>query len=196
MRIWGWLDRLVFAGVPALRRERAELRGAATALPRQNPGLAPEMLDDDEFVRLTRRALSHYGDLARLASSPLIRLPLIARRLAARGAPDDALERAAELKALLAECVARLKPRGAAEFGTSDEWRYYNALFFPYVAGLKPYSRRADLDGAAVPLREALGWFRASVPERTLHNWQSAGARLIAHDLRQRGADRLADSLD
>ncbi|MFN8502731.1 hypothetical protein [Kouleothrix sp.] len=182
----GWLDRLVFAGAPALRRERAELRGAATALSRQNTDLAAEQIDEDEFARLTRRALSHYGDLARLASSPLTQLPLISQRLAARGAPDDALERAAELKMLLAECVARLKPRGASEFGTSDEWRYYNALFFPYMAGLKPYSRRADLDGAPRPLREAFDWFRAAVPERTLYNWQSAGARLIARDLRAR----------
>jgi len=179
------LDRLVFAGAPAVQRERADLRSAANALPRINIDVSPADIDDAEFARLTRRALSHYGDLSRLASSPLARLPVIDERLARRGAPDDALERAAELKLLLAESVSRLKPRGGAEFGTSDEWRYYNALYFPYVAGLKPYRQRLFADDLAPPIRQALEWFRANVPERTLHNWQNAAARLIAQDLRR-----------
>ena len=184
----GALDRLVFAGAPAIRRERAELRSAASALPRLNERLALAQLDEAEFVRLTRRALSHYGDLPRLASSPLTQLPLIDERLAARQTLDDALERATELKTVLAECVARLKPRGDRDFGSSDEWRYYNALFFPYIVGLKPYSRRAEQAPAEPAQRQALEWFQATVPERTLHNWQSAAARLIARDLRGRAA--------
>jgi hypothetical protein len=179
------LDRLVFAGAPAVQRERADLRSAANALPRINIDVSPADIDDAEFARLTRRALSHYGDLSRLASSPLARLPVIDERLARRGTPDDALERAAELKSLLAESVSRLKPRGGGDFGTSDEWRYYNALYFPYVAGLKPYRQRLFADDLAPPIRQALEWFRASVPERTLHNWQNAAARLIAQDLRR-----------
>ena len=31
--------------------------------------------------------------------------------------------------------------------------------------------------------REALTWFQSQVPERTLHNWQNAAAKLIARDL-------------
>ena len=116
------------------------MRAAASALPRaaERPDLAA--LDEAEFAHLTRRALSHFGDLPRLAASPLTGLPLIDERLAVRGAGDDALERAAELKGLLAESIARLKPRAGGDFGTSDEWRHYNALYFPYVAGLKPYA--------------------------------------------------------
>jgi hypothetical protein len=157
-------------------------------------------LDDAAFVRLTRQALSHYGDLPRLAGSPLARLPLVTRRLAARGAAGDALERAAELKAVLAESITRLKPRGAAPFGTSDEWRHYNALYFPYVAGLRPYSRRgpdagdgrdgrdggAGTDGLHPGSAAALQWLRTAVPERTLHHWQGAAARAVAGDLRER----------
>ena len=74
---------------------------------------------------------------------------------------------------------------GQGEFGTADAWRYYNALYYPYVAGLKPYSRRAihdDLDPAA---GQALAWFQAQVPERTLYNWQTAAARLVAQNLRE-----------
>ncbi len=107
---------------------------------------------------------------------------------APRGDGDDALERAAELKALLAESIARLKPRrgpsGCGDFGASDEWRYYNALYFPYVVGLKPYSRRAGPDRLDPAARQVLEWFRANVPERTLRNWQNAAAKLVARDLR------------
>ncbi|MBB5805481.1 hypothetical protein F4560_005249 [Saccharothrix ecbatanensis] len=162
--------------VPEVAASRAELRDAAEALPRRAP------LDKTEFVKLTRRALSNYGDLGKLVASPLTELPVIDARLAARGASDQPLERAAELKSLLMESILRLKPRDG-EFGTSDEWRHYNALYFYYVVGIRPYSmrtKREDLDPEA---RRALAWFVNQVPERTLHNWQNAGARLVAEDL-------------
>jgi len=180
------LDRLIFARFPRLRQARADLRAAASALPRVNEALDLETIDEVEFARLTRRALGHMGDLQRLAANPLTRLPVIEARLAARGEPASTLSRAAELKALLAESIARLKPRTGDDFGTSDEWRYYNALYFPYVAGLKPYSRRSAFDNGLAPLEKAvLDWFQAQVPERTLHNWQNAAARLVAQDLRE-----------
>jgi hypothetical protein len=178
------IDRLAFPRAEALQQARAELRESASALPKIDAGIALAELDEAEFARLTRRALSHYGDLGRLAANPLTQLPVVETRLHARGAPDHPLERAAELKSMLAESIARLKPREQAEFGTSDAWRYYNALYFPYVAGLRPYSRRTiaeELDPAA---QKALAWFAAQVPERTLHNWQNAAARLVASDLR------------
>ena len=178
------LDRLAFADAPGLRRARADLRAAADALPRVDAGLDLEVMDPAEFARLTRRALSHYGDLPRLAASPLTRLSRVEARLAARAAPDDPIERAAELKRLLAESIARLKPRDGADFGATDEWRFYNALYFPYVVGLKPYSRRNDHDQLEPAAQAALEWFQRTVPERTLHNWQNAGARLVAEQLR------------
>jgi hypothetical protein len=175
---------VVFARAPRLQQARAEQRAVEMVLPRVDEALDLARLDDEEFARLTRRALSHYGDLPRLASNPLTRLPAIDARLTARGAADQPLERALELKHLLAESIARLKPRGQGDFGSSDEWRYYNALYFPYVAGLKPYSRRAEQSPADAAAREALAWLRQSVPERTLYNWQTAAARLVAQDLR------------
>lgn len=180
------VDRLAFATFPQLRQARAELRAAAKALPRVNEGLELKALDDREFARLTRRALSHMGDLPRLATSPLTRLPLVEVRLTQRGARQGTLERAAELKALLAESITRLKPRGQDQFGSSEEWRYYNALYFPYVVGLKPYSRRTEHDGLDPAAEEALDWFRTYVPERTLYNWQNAAAKLVAQDLREK----------
>jgi hypothetical protein len=174
------LDRLAFAQSPNLRQARADLRAAAEALPRVDAELDLAALEPAEFARLTRRALSHYGDLPRLAASPLTRLPRVDARLAARAAPDDPIERAAELKRLLAEGIARLKPRGGDDFGATDEWRFYNALYFPYVVGLKPYSRRNDHDRLDSTTQAALEWFQRTVPERTLHNWQNAAARLVA----------------
>jgi hypothetical protein len=170
------LDRLAFAQLSGLRRARADLRAAAEALPRVDAELDLANLDTAEFARLTRRALSHYGDLPRLAANPLTRLPRVAARLADRAAPNDPLERAAELKRLLAEGIARLKPH-AGNFGVSDEWRYYNALYFPYVIGLKPYSRRNQQNHLDPPAAVALAWLQQTVPERTLHNWQNAAAR-------------------
>jgi hypothetical protein len=181
-----FVDRVALRRLPRVRQTRAELRAAASALPRVNPALDVEAMEPAEFQRLTRRAISAFGDLPRLAASPLTHLALIDARLTARNAPDDPLERAAELKAALAESIARLKPRSGGDFGTSDEWRYYNALYFPYLVGLKPYSRRLENGHGDPASRAALDWFRTSVPERTLYNWQTAATRLVAQDLRGR----------
>jgi hypothetical protein len=183
-----WADRLVLRA-PAMELARAELRASAEALPRIDTGFDLGAADGGEFVRLTRRALSHYGDLPRLASSPLTRLPQIDERLRARSAPDHPLERAAELRELLREGIERLRPRGEATFGTSDAWRYYNALYFPYVVGLRPYSKRSSPDSLEPDARQALDWLSTMVPERTLHNWQNAAARLVAEDLRAKAAE-------
>ncbi|ATE56954.1 hypothetical protein [Actinosynnema pretiosum] len=171
-------DRVALPGAAA---QRAELRAAAESLSKRAP-LPVAELPAADLAKLTRRALSHYGDLGRLVASPLTALPVVDARLAARGAPDQPLERAAELKALLREGIRRLKPADG-EFGTSDEWRHYNALHFYYVVGLRPHSARTKRENLDPVARQALAWFATQVPERTLHNWQTAGAKLIAADL-------------
>ncbi|GAB1815216.1 hypothetical protein [Mycobacterium sp. MUNTM1] len=181
----GALDRLAFSKSPALRADRAALRHTGAALPlRQEHPLAG--VDDVTFARLTRRALGHYGDLTKLVASPLTALPVIDERLAARGAPDQPIERANELKAVLADGIARLKPRDGGDFGTSEEWRYYNSLYFPYVVGVRAYAQNATAAGLDPVARQAWQWFVTEVPQRSLHNWQNAAARLIAADLRGR----------
>ena len=180
------LDRFAFASTPKLQEARTELRTEASILPRIDDALDLESLDDAEWKRLTRRALSNMGDLPRLATSPLARLPLIYARLNQNGSQHDTLERAAELKRLLTESISRLKPPDKGDFGTSKEWRHYNALHFPYVVGLKPYSRRAIHENLDPIEQQALDWFRIEVPNRTLYNWQNAGAKLIAQDLQER----------
>ncbi|BBX95354.1 hypothetical protein [Mycobacterium lacus] len=181
----GLLDRLAFWKSPTLRADRAALRHTGAALPlRSNDPLVD--VDDDTFVRLTRRALGHYGDLTKLVASPLTALPVIDERLAARGAPDHPLERANELKAVLADGIKRLKPRDAGDFGTTEQWRYYNSLYFPYVVGVRAYAQNATAAGLDPTARLAWQWLVTEVPQRSLHNWQNAAARLIAADLRGR----------
>src|SRR6476661_1908407 len=179
----GLLDRLAFSRSPGLRADRAALRDAEAALPRRSANPL-DGVDDDTFVRLTRRALGHYGDLSKLVASPLTELPAIDERLAARGAPDQPLERANELKALLADRIARLKPRDGGDFGTTEQWRHYNSLYFPYVVGVRAYAQNATASGLDPVARQAWQWFVTEVPQRSLHNWQNAAARLIAADLR------------
>ncbi len=183
----GLLDRLAFSRSPTLRADRAALRSTEAALPLRSPGPL-DHLDDDTFARLTRRALGHYGDLSKLVASPLTQLPVIDERLAARGATDQPLERANELKALLADHIARLKPRDGGEFGTTEHWRYYNSLYFPYVVGVRAYAQNATAAGLDPVARQAWQWFVTEVPQRSLHNWQNAAARLIAADLRSQSA--------
>ncbi len=178
------IDRVAFPKTPALQQARADLRESASTLPKVVIGLPLTEIDDDEFARLTRRALSHLGDLGRLAANPLTQMPVIEARLQARGAADQPLERAAELKELLAESIARLKPRNTGDFGTTDAWRYYNALYFPYVVGLRPFNRRGQEELNST-MQQARDWFATQVPERTLHNWQNAAARIVAEDLRR-----------
>jgi hypothetical protein len=181
----GVLDRLAFSRSPDLRADRAALRHTGAALPLRSDNPLSDV-DDDTFVRLTRRALGHYGDLTKLVASPLTALPVIDDRLAARGAPDHPLERANELKAVLADGIGRLKPRDGGDFGTTEQWRYYNSLYFPYVVGVRAYAQNATAAGLDPTARQAWQWLVTEVPQRSLHNWQNAAARLIAADLRGR----------
>jgi hypothetical protein len=179
----GVLDRLAFSRSPDLRADRAALRRTEAALPLRSANPLDDV-DDDTFARLTRRALGHYGDLSKLVASPLTALPVIDDRLTARGAPDQPIERANELRALLADRIAALKPRDGGDFGTTEHWRHYNSLYFPYVVGVRAYAQNATASGLDPVARKAWQWFVTEVPQRSLHNWQNAAARVIAADLR------------
>ena len=168
------LDRLTLPQTTT--DERQTLRQTADALPLLST-LEPALRDKEQFDRLTRRALSNLGDLSKLAASPLMNLPTLEG--------TNPLERAHALKSLLVQSIQKLKPQSSAAFGTTEEWRYYNSLHFPYVRGLKPYLRHAGYDSLDPDSRAALDWFQTSVPERTLHNWQNTAAKLIAEELRR-----------
>lgn len=170
------LDLAAFPQAVEMNRQREILHQTAEEMPRLSP-VNPLSVPEAEFIRLTRRAISSLGDLPRLSTSPLMHLPQL-REIA------NPLERAQQLKALLVGQIQHLKPQQAAAFGATDEWRYYNALYFPYVAGLKPYARYPEKDRLDAACLQALEWFQTSVPERTLHNWQNSATQLVAQGLR------------
>jgi hypothetical protein len=174
------LDRLAFLHDDRLRLDRAALLLSAEALPRRRERHRLIATSEDEFVRLTKRALDNFGDVGRLMRSPLIDLPTVDRRLTGPTA-DQPVARAVELRAVLRECVARLKPEGL--FGTTEDWRYYNALQYCCVLGLRPYARRPRTEGLDRDARRAFEWFRRYVPKRAMRQWQSEGARLVAGQL-------------
>jgi len=179
------LDGFAFSRNSSIRDERKRLITESNILSRKDAGIDLSKLNEDERSRLTRRALSHFGDLPRLASSPLTQLPVIESNLKSQNIPDTTLDRANILKSVLSESISKLKPQSRKDFDSTDEWRFYNSLFFLYVTGLRPYSRNQEQKLAGTE-REALEWFQSFVPERTLHNWQNAAARLIANDLWER----------
>ena len=176
-QIQSFLDKLIFSPSSKLSREREILRAAADELPRLST-LELAEVDEIAFTRLTRRAISNLGNLPKLAASPLTKLSIITSQ-----SGDNPLDRAHALKALLIESIQRLKPQNDADFGITDEWRYFNALYFPYVMGLKPYARRIDKEFLDEETLQILEWLQISVPERTLYNWQNIAARLVAKDL-------------
>ena len=177
------IDKLAFAQQPRLQQAREELREVSAALPRMPELFDPNAIDEAEFLKLTRRALSNFGDLTKLTASPLTHLPIVQKRLNAADA-DTPLLRANLLKQVLSESIVQLKPNSPKGFGTQDEWRHYNSLYFPYVVGLKPYSLRAEQDVLPAEAKAALEWFRVAVPERTLYNWQNAAAKLVAQQIK------------
>jgi hypothetical protein len=61
-------------------------------------------------------------------------------------------------------------------------------LYFPYVVGVRAYAQNATAAGLDATARQAWQWMVTEVPQRSLHNWQNAAARLIAADLRGRVA--------
>ena len=180
------LDSFMLYKSPQLAQTQAIFRETAGNASRQGEYAELSKLDDQSFVRLTRRALSHMGDLPRLSTSPLTRLPIIDERVGNQGNALDTLQRATELRALLSESINRLKPEKDSPFGTTDQWRHFNALYYPYVVGIKPYSRRASDGNIDEDTKQALVWFRDQVPQRTLYNWQNGAASLVAQDLRER----------
>jgi hypothetical protein len=177
------LDGAIFTSEPQVKQERDTLRAVSTAIARVDDSYTFEQMDEAEFTRLTRKALSHYSDLNKLASNPLIRIPLIDERLDEQG--DNVLSRANELKSILRESIEHLKPDTDSQFSSTDEWRYYNVLYFPYVLGIKPYSRRYYPDDVDPHVAAAMEWFKTYVPERTLYNWQKTAAQLVAQHLRE-----------
>lgn len=167
-----------------IRLEQTQLHSTASSIPLLNQKFDFNSLDVENFAMLTRRAISYLGDLPRLASNPLTLMPQIEKRLATKDIAPSTLSRANELKVLLGESIHKLKPVGGELFGDTDEWRYFNSLYYPYVVGIKPSKHLQSAESLQKHEIKALEWLQREVPERTLHNWQNAASKLIAKELR------------
>ena len=96
------LDKLTLP--PRTIKELETLRQTADVLPRRaSRGLEAGEIDEEEFTRLTRRALSNPGDLPKLATSPLVHLPIIEG--------TNPLDRAHALRAMLVQSIQKLNPK-------------------------------------------------------------------------------------
>jgi len=178
------LDWVALVSFPGVREERAELRIEVDELPRQAASPIVDTEDHVSFSRLTRRALSQMDDLTKLSGNPLTELTVLDQRLEEAGVATNQTSRTNELRAVLIEAIAAMKPMDGAAFGTTGQWRFYNALYYPYVIGLRPYSRRGEYFDLDETTQQALNWFRGQVPQRTLYNWQKIGAQSVARYLR------------
>lgn len=179
-----FLDRLLFRSDSKDAEAREALRTLMLNEVRR-PEAAPAIasLDHADFVRLTRRALSHMQNLPRLAASPLTDMQIVAKRLTQEA---NSIHRAHELRQVLAECIETLRPQSPEKFGTTDEWRFFNALYYPYVVGVSPYKNHPSGEDVDSSTANMLKWFQVNVPPRTLYNWQNRGAELIAELLLER----------
>ncbi|MEV6298475.1 hypothetical protein AB0M02_03615 [Actinoplanes sp. NPDC051861] len=173
------IDRVALHDDASLRSDRDSLFLNADALLRRRERRRLASISEPEFLRLTRRALNDFGDLDRLARSPLTDLPVVERRLAGR--EDQPRARARELRAVLRESVSALRPPGP--FSTTDDWRYYNVLQFCCVLGLNPYVRRPRGDGMSREARLAVDWFRRYVSRDVNKQWQREAAMIVAERL-------------
>ncbi len=178
------LDTLAFGQFPHLRVVRTELRVAQDTLPRVAATAALGEIRDEEFARHTRHALRSLGNLTQLAANPLVDLRAVTCALESAGQPLTLTSRAMALQTLLTETVITLKPE-ASDFGTTPAWRHYNALYYPYVVGMKPYSVKSTVEDIEPQHREAWQWFREQVPERTLYHWQRTAVNVVARALKE-----------
>jgi hypothetical protein len=174
------IDRIAFWSDERLGADRSALLLLADALPRHRERHRLIVTSQDEFLRLVRHALESYGDLGRLMRSPLTDLPAVDQRLTGR-AIEQPLARAHELRTVLREAVAGMRPSGS--FATDEEWRHYNALYFGYLLDLQPYRRWPRTDGLDRDTRLVIEWLRGYVPRHLLRRWQSEGAAMVAERL-------------
>ncbi len=165
------LDRLLY---PVSDVDRTQLRALEAAVARKSISSLPAD-DFEQFAKIVRRALSDLNNLPRLAASPLLDLPQLGG--------TSPLEKAQALRDELQQRIQNLKPNTTDTFDQNTAWRHYNVLYYPYVVGLKPHSRRGIAPETEADYQAVLAWFRADVPERTLYNWQTTAARVLAQDL-------------
>lgn len=108
---------------------------------------------------------------------------------------DNRLNRAAVLKSILTEMIEHLRPAGNLTYGTTDTWRFFNVLFFPYVREISKKQAFAEARHLADERRKsgvteksemekALEWL-SDIEEDTFYKWQRRASDTIAESLRE-----------
>ena len=109
-----WIQRLRAAG----RYDSADLLTATH-----------EDIQDDDFSRWVKDALSHYWGGPKLSKSPLLRLQVVQQAIQEHDGSVNAL------RAILRQGVEQIKPEGKRRFTT--EWLLYNILEMKFMEGRK-----------------------------------------------------------
>ena len=190
-----WLDKVFFT--PLVRQERSSARAYEAALAVQPAGPHPDLATAKAFDDAVRRALTHLSDPTKLATSPLLNLTVVAQGVRDQQLEDNRLNRAAVLKEVLLDLLDGLRPADGGGRVTSDAWRYYNCLYYPYVRGigrrraptvLRQLAERRKREGSGRgDLEQVLDWL-VQVDEDTFYKWQRRGSDTIAAALREREA--------
>ncbi len=188
------LDALFFS--PVVREERTAARAYTDALAIPPAGADPELATRKAFDDAVRRALTHLSDPTKLATTPLLNLVVVGQNVAMQHLEDNRLTRSAALREILLELLDGLRPQNGDKV-TSDSWRYYNCLYYPYVRGLgrrrapavlrQLSERRKREGGVRGELEQVLDWL-LQVDEDTFYKWQRRGSDTIAAALREREA--------
>jgi hypothetical protein len=190
-----WLDTAFFE--PPVREERAAARAYVEALATQPTGPSPALASRKSFDDAVRRAITHLSDPTKLATSPLLNLRIVERGVADQAQDDNRLNRAASLKEVLVDLLAALRPGEGSGGVTSDAYRYYNCLYFPYVRGisrrraptvLRQIEERRQRDGTPPSDAERVIRWLLQLDEDTYYKWQRRASDTIAGALREREA--------
>ncbi len=151
--------------------------------------------NEKAFNDAVRKAITSLKNPPQLIQSPLLGLMLVGKRLKQQGLEDNRLNRAAILKSLFIELLERLRPAENITYGTTDAWRYYNVLYFPYIREVSKKQAYAEArrlaeerrkNGIREPgeIEKVLEWL-SEVDEDTYYKWQRRASDTIASILRE-----------
>lgn len=126
------LQRRIFALLQGLGSELEEIQQFRSRTPymgRHAVGPEANPVDSPGFIQIVKDALSQFWGGPKLSQSPLLRMKIVAERLAEN---DNVPAKA--VRAVLQEAIERLKPEGERSM-LAAEWMIYNILDLRFVRG-------------------------------------------------------------
>lgn len=188
-----WRNKLFYTRPEqAVLGDMRQLEYVLGASPVSGVDSAPHV-DERELKRAVRRALTDLQNPTRLATSKLLGMRIVSLRAQELGVDDNRLGRAAALKDILADLIDALRPAGGGAGVTSDAWRFYNCLCYPYILDttlsrvptrLRAVQERRRRDGSPKSDHERVLEWLSTVNENTFYKWQDRAAEIIAETIR------------